>query len=128
NQYNPSLRSILTTSSPVSNEIAVRSVVRGSSVPQLPDVAMMKPYGSMTDPRVTAPATGSLHPTPCKTDINTADFSELYRAFWCVMAENNTTKTPFATATQAGDTYTGNRFTPDNTTFAPQAGPTGFHP
>lgn len=74
------IRPIITTSNPVSNQITVRSTTAGGVT--LPDTTWMEPYRAV----------------PAKTNVNTASFKELYRAFWCVMSENTASGTPFAAA------------------------------
>jgi hypothetical protein len=101
--YYRTLRPVLTSWNPVSDQIPIRyESYQSATVP-----TGMPLYGKSTDPT-------NHHPTPAKTNINMADFPELWRAYWCVMAENTEggTGTPFATdydITTDG-AYTGNRF------------------
>lgn len=79
------IRAITTTYNPVSNEISPRTSSPGNATMPVP--AGMKPY------RPNSTVTTGL---PAKTNINTAPFEELWRAFWSVMTENGTQSgTPF---------------------------------
>lgn len=115
--YKPSVRALLTTENPVSNQIRPRTTgVPGSAV--LPSVGT---FGSATP---TGPARllyAGAQPkfaymtpyglNPVKTNVNTAGFDELWRAYWCVMMENYPTGTPFnGVATDNSDSTLGMHF------------------
>lgn len=91
-------RSLFTTDSPVTNLVPARYV----NPTLTPKVLPVGPSGG-PPPIVAGMAEyrpNSTHPNgaPTKTNINTAPFEELWRAFWSVMSENSTTGTPFITA------------------------------
>jgi hypothetical protein len=82
-----SLRSILTSFSTTSNQIPARGTDAANTT--LP-VTEMPPYAGRATPAVT------VRSGVPKTNVNTATFEELWRAYWCVMAEpTNATGTPF---------------------------------
>ncbi|MGH7176924.1 MAG: hypothetical protein ACREJC_06065, partial [Tepidisphaeraceae bacterium] len=81
-------RTLLTADNPVSNLTPVK----------LPLDTMMATYNNT--------ATMSF---ACKTSINTADFPELFRAFWSVMAEQGGAS-PFGTTAAPVDYYSGSKF------------------
>jgi hypothetical protein len=72
---------------------------------------------TLTSPTAAQAADWQLQPwtqTPVKTNVNTATFRELFRAFWCVMAGNPSNATPFGyTADPAAGVY-------DNSSASPQ--------
>jgi hypothetical protein len=104
--YRSPLRTILTSYNPVSMLIPQRDPTIPVVQPAMPD------YGAKYT--VTAPNVRRLG---TKTNINTAKFEELWRAFWCVMAANDG-ESPFTNAQGGGpDNGEGTAF--DQNTFAP---------
>jgi hypothetical protein len=92
--YPASIRSILTSYSATSNQAPTRAIAAAP-------ITGMKVY----------PTTGG---NP-KTNVNTASFEELWRAYWCVMAEpaNATTGTPFVAPPKSPvDPFEGEGFLP----------------
>jgi hypothetical protein len=105
--YYSSLRPILTTHNPVSNLTPTRDPTIPAVTPAMPD------YGPKY--AVTPPAKRRLG---TKTNINTAKFEELWRAFWCVMAESNG-DSPFTAANGATEAGQGMEF--NQSDFTPLA-------
>ncbi|HVT88228.1 MAG TPA: hypothetical protein VHD56_05205 [Tepidisphaeraceae bacterium] len=89
--YRRPLRALLTSYSTTSNLIPRREIT-ATNIPaqyttSTPDTEPDKIplYGKQGRPAY-----------PAKTDVNTASFGELWRAYWSVMSENTQTATPFA--------------------------------
>jgi hypothetical protein len=119
------LRALLTTYNPVSNQVLPRTQPNGAPV-ALPDLAAMTPY------RTTPAQPGKTAGQPVKTNVNTAGFGELYRAYWSVMADNlgaGGTGTPFPIVQAPDPTYgvfLGMQF--DTSSFAADPDPAHVNP
>ena len=120
-------RTILTTRNPVANQMAAfgsRDPLTGNI---LPAAAGMKAYSRKT---TSAFLNDPLPPNPPKTNINTAEFAELWRGFWNVMAETSGTAPVEADILISGviplDPYQGQGFGTAAGTSVGAAGPTKY--